>query len=263
MDLCSMPLSRVAISGGVLLILLAAGVPPVAAQAGDLCGALTIEEVAAAVPGTYDAPAGFPDTCQWHGTTTAGADVDLIMYATPGSTADYAFPGVVQIDIGGQPAFSMADPTGSVPTQVVGAGLGDRLLLVTLATDDSSVDLPASAAQLASTAVDRLASAISQPHLDVAPADATHGDPCSLLSEAELATLMGVTLTAVPDGSGCVWQQADTSADAPIASVSVAFDSGGLATFQSIFPDGQEDHRGWPAGLSIQLRRYRHVDRHR
>ena len=67
----SIPVSRVAVAAtaGLALVVLIGW--PAAAQDGDLCYALTPEEISDAVSGTYEARGSFPGTCSWEGTTSS------------------------------------------------------------------------------------------------------------------------------------------------------------------------------------------------
>ena len=73
----SISVSRAALAAAAALALVALMGAPAGAQ-DDLCDALTpTEDFVTAIPGTYDAPGGFSDACQWHGSTVSGDAVDV------------------------------------------------------------------------------------------------------------------------------------------------------------------------------------------
>ncbi len=233
----SIPFHRVALAATALLASLALAGVPAAAQDGDLCYALTPEEVAAAATGTFEAQGSFPGTCSWHGTSAAGETVDVILYSVAGSTSDLSVdPRVVQTTVAGYPAVTMTDTTTDPPGGAVGIEVGDDLVMVTVSTGDPAVDLVAVASELASIAVGRVADgAPSEPEAGGAPVEGTHGDPCSLVSTDALSALMGTTLSPFPDVESCRWDSADGG-----SSVSISFAEGGLTTLRSVFPDGED-----------------------
>jgi hypothetical protein len=181
---------------GASLVLVASAASPAAAQEGDLCGLLTVEEVAAAIPGEYGAPMAFPGTCGWSGTTAAGSTVDIGAYEAPGSAAD--MPGAEVVDIAGHRAFSMTDPSMESPTHVVGVESGSGvLLLLTLSTADPAVDLPGVAAALAETAVGRYESGVVSAAASTAPGGAPAADMggiCELATPQEIASAAGLDM---------------------------------------------------------------------
>jgi hypothetical protein len=232
-----MSLSRGVATAAALLALLVVAGAPVGAQDADACYALTPEEVSAAVPGTYESQGGFPGTCQWHGTSSAGEAVDVMLYSFAGSTSDFSIdPGAEETTVAGYPAVTMTDTTTDPPAGAVGIQIGDDIVLLTVSTNDPSVDLLAAASQLAPIAVERVAAgAPSEPEPDGVPVESTHGDPCSLFSTDELSELMGATLSVFPDFESCRWDSADG-----VKSVVVSFIEGGLTTLKTVYPDGED-----------------------
>ena len=229
--------SRVALAATAVLALVVVVGAPAAAQDGDLCYALTPEEVSAAVSGTYEAQGGFPGTCSWHGTSAGGDALDVIMYVIPGSVGDFAVdPAAVETTVAGLPALSFTDNTTDPPAGAVAVEVGGNVVLLTVSTGDPAVDLGAVASQLAPIAVGRVAEgAPSQAEADGAPVGATHGDPCSLVSTDVLSERMGTTVSAVPDIESCRWDSADGA-----SSVVVSFAEGGLTTLKTMYPDGED-----------------------
>jgi len=232
----SLLVTRVALATTVLLALVALIGVPAAAQDGDLCYALTPEEVSAAAPGTYEAQGGFPGTCSWHGTSAAGEAVDVILYSFAGSTSDLTVdPRVVETTMAGYPAVTMTDTTTDPPGGAVGIEVEGDLVMVTVSTGDPAIDLLAAASQLAPIAVGRVAEGgSSEPEAGGAPVG-THGDPCSLFSTDALSELMGTTLSVIPDVESCRWDSADGA-----SSVVVSFAEGGLTTLKTMYPDGED-----------------------
>jgi hypothetical protein len=196
------------------------------------------DELAAAVPGRYDDPSGMSGFCQWHGTTTAGEDVDVMLYTLPATSLDASMPGVEESTIDGRQAFSMDDPSMTTPTRVTAVVLGDEVVALGVSTGDASVDLGAAAARLAAIAADRVAEGLPS---DAGPGDApsserTHPeDPCTLFSAEELSQALGATLTAFPDFESCRWDSADST-----STVSVSFPQGGLTTLKTLYPEGED-----------------------
>jgi len=179
----------------MLLTLGVAGGGLANAQDEDLCFALTTEEIAAAIPGTYDAPAGFPDSCQWHGTSSGGDPVDMVLYAAPGSADDLSTGDTVATTIGGFQGFTASDTTRDPPAGIAAADLGGTV--VTLSLSGPSVDPAVVASGLAEIAVGRIAERASGvPAGDdgsgTEPGAGTHGDPCSLFTTDEIAGLMAL-----------------------------------------------------------------------
>ena len=203
----SIPVSRVALTATAWLALLVLIGGPAAAQDGDLCYALTPEEISAAAPGTYEAQGGFPGTCSWHGTSAAGEAVDVILYAIPGSVGDFAVdPAAVETTVAGFPALSFTDTTTDPPAGAVAVEVGGDVVLVTVSSSDPAIDLGAVASQLAPIAVGRVAEGgPSQPEAGGTPVESTHGDPCSLVSTDALSERMGTTLSVIPDVESCRW----------------------------------------------------------
>ena len=186
---------RAAIVASLIAASMSLAAPAAMAQEGDLCGVLTPEDLAAAIPGSYGSGNGFSGTCQWDGTTDAGTGVIVIVYSAPGAVAD--MPGAEVIDIGGRAAFSMTDPAMTVPTQAVGVeSATGPMLLMTVGTDDDSVDLPAAAVALATVAVERFESGAGTAAATSAPgasAAATTSDGlCSLATPEEVAAAAGL-----------------------------------------------------------------------
>jgi len=236
MGLRSLPLPRVAGAILALLASLALAGAPVAAQDGDVCYALTPEEIAAAVPGTYESQGGFAGTCQWHGTSSGGEAVDAILYVFPPDSGFDIVPGAVETTIEGYPAFTMTDTTTDPPAGAVAIEVGGDMVMLTVSTSDAAVDLLAAASQLAPIAVGRVAEgASSEPEPDGAPVESTHGDPCSLFTSEELSDLMGAPLEAFPDFESCRWDSADGE-----RSIVVSFIEGGLTTLKTVYPDGED-----------------------
>lgn len=233
----SILVSRVALAATAWLALLVLIGGPAAAQDGDLCYALTPEEVSAAAPGTYEAQGGFPGTCSWHGTSAAGGAVDVILYAIPGSVGDFAVdPAAVETTVAGLPALSFTDTTTDPPAGAVAVEVGDNVVLVTVSVTDPAIDLGAVASQLAAIAVGRVAEGgSSPPEPDGVPLESTHGDPCSLVSTDALSERMGTTLSFIPDVESCRWDSADGA-----SSVVVSFAEGGLTTLKTVYPDGED-----------------------
>jgi hypothetical protein len=233
----SIPVSPVALAATALLASLALAAVPAAAQDGDLCDALTPEEVSAAAPGTYEALGSFPGTCSWHGTSVAGETVDVILYVFAGSTSDLSDdPRVVETTVAGYPAVTMTDTTTDPPGGAVGVEVGDDLVMVTVSTSDPAVDLVTAASTLASIAVGRVpAGTPSEPQAGGSPVESTHGEPCSLFSTDALSELLGTAVSAFPDVESCRWDSADGG-----SSVSISFADGGLTTFKTVFPAGED-----------------------
>ena len=232
----SMPVFRVAVAAAALLAASTLAGSPAAAQDGDLCFALTPEEVSAVVPGTFEAQGSFPGTCQWRGTSSGGESVGVMVYSYPGSASGFIDPAAVETSVAGYPAFTMTDATTDPPGGVVAVEVGGNVVLLIVSTSDPAVDRIAAASQLASIAVPRVAeNTSSEPEPVGAPVDSTHGDPCSLFSADELSDVMGTTLTAIPGFESCRWDSADGA-----KSVSVSFAEGGLTTLKTVYPDGED-----------------------
>jgi hypothetical protein len=232
----SIPVSRAALAAAAALALVALMGAPAGAQ-DDLCDALTLTEIATAIPGTYDAPGGFSDACQWHGSTVSGDAVDVILYLIPGSLGDFDVdPAAVDVNVAGLPALSFTDMTTDPPAGAVAVEVGGDVVLLTVSAGDPGVDPGAAASQLASSAVSRIAEGgASAPEPDATPVESTHGDPCSIFSAETLSELMGTTLSAFPDGEACRWESDDSG-----ASVSISFAEGSLATLKTLYPDGED-----------------------
>ena len=129
----SFPVSRVALAATALLALVVLIGAPAAAQDGDLCYALTPEEVSAAATGTYEAQGGFPGTCSWHGTSAGGDALDVILYVIPGSVGDFAVdPAAVETTVAGFPALSFTDNTTDPPAGAVAVEVGGNVVLLTV-----------------------------------------------------------------------------------------------------------------------------------
>jgi len=237
--------------GALLSALVALGGSPAVAQEGDICQALTPEELTAAVPGTYDAPGSFPGTCQWHGTSEAGDAIDVILYAIPGTAADLglAAAGGEETSIAGHVAYTMTDPSMDPPGGLAAVDTGASVLLLTVSTGNESVDLVAAAKRLAEVAIGRIESlALAVPIDDTLPDENAERDSCALFSADELSDTMGATLSAFGDGYGCRWDSSDGS-----SSVSVAFDQAGLTTLESMFAGGEHITLGDQPAYQVDL----------
>ena len=154
----SIPVIRVAVAATALLASLVVAGAPAAAQDGDLCYALTLEEVSAAAPGTYAEPAGFPGTCNWQGTSTGGENVMVTLYSFPSALSDLE-PTVAATEttIADYPALTGLDTTTDPPSGAAGVEVGANVVLVLVSSTDPAVDLVGAATQLASIAVRRVA----------------------------------------------------------------------------------------------------------
>ena len=235
------PMRRLRAAGvtAVVLASLATVASPAAAQDGDVCFALTAEEIAAVVPGTFGEPVGSPPTCQWQGTTSGGQPAMVLLAYYPASLADLD-AGTLQpteTTIAGYPAMTAVDTAADPPTGNAAVEIGDNVAALIVGTGNSTVDLVDTATQLATTAAGRLAAAPvdTEPDVDAdTPDESTHPDPCSLFTAEELAAAMGATLSPFPDGNSCRWESADAG-----SSVSVAFDAAGLTAMESSFPGGE------------------------
>lgn len=230
---------RAAVVMAIALASLAAVVSPVAAQDGDVCFALTAEEITAAIPGTFEGAVGSPPTCQWQGTTSGGEPVRLLLAYYPASLADLDLETVqpTETTIAGYPALTALDDAADPPNGAAAVQVGDNVVVLVVSSGDPAVDLIDAATQLAPIAAERLAAAPVDAEPDVAAdtsADSTHPDPCSLFTAEELAAATGATLSPIPDGGSCRWESSDAG-----SSVSVAFDAAGLTTIESLFPDGE------------------------
>jgi hypothetical protein len=210
---------------------------PVGAQEDDLCHVLTPEDLAGAVPGTYDAPSGFAGTCQWHGTSSAGEALDVLAYLIPGAASDFAIdPAAVETTVAGFPAITFRDLTVDPPAGAVAVETGGNVILLTVATADPAVDVGAVAVRLVSSAIGRIGEGPdSSSAADGAPVEGSREDPCSLFSAEELSAATGAALSAFADVRSCRWDAADGG-----TSISVSFSEGGLTTLRTLYPDGED-----------------------
>jgi hypothetical protein len=216
-----------------LLASLAVAGTPAAAQDGDLCFALTTDELAAAVPGTFDEPSGgFPGYCDWHGTSSGGQDVAVMMYSIPTSTTTIQ-EGAVETSVAGYSGYTMLDTTTDPPTGFVGLEVGDNFVMVGVATGDSAVDSVAAASELAGIAAGRVEAAPVDTEPGTEPGESTHPDPCTLFTAEELTAALGETVTPLGESRSCRWDSASGS------SISVAFDQAGLTATESLFSGGE------------------------
>lgn len=231
-------LSRVALALALMGVLVSLGVVQVAGQDGEEpCGGLTTGDLTAALTGSYSFTGGASGVCGWEGTTEAGGALAVQLFETTDMTfqdlKDQA-PGGSDTTIAGLPGYLATDATTDPPSSAAAVDLDGRIVVVSVATNQSAVDMKAALTRLAETAVPRLIEAgPAEPETPAQPETATHGDPCALFSADELAAILGVAVTASGDAASCTWVSDPSS-------VSVAYDQGDLTFFKSIFPDGQD-----------------------
>jgi hypothetical protein len=234
-----MPVLRAAGAVAALLASFAVVATPAAAQDGDLCYALTLEELSAAAPATYAEPTGFPDNCSWQGTSSAGETVMVVIYSFPSALSDLE-PTVeaTETTIAGYPALTGLDTTTDPPGGAAGVEVGANVVLVLVSSSDPGVDLVGVATQLASAAAPRVAEAgpsDTEPGTDpgTETGESTHPEPCTLFSAEELSEALGETLSPLGDSGSCRWDSDSGS------SISVAFDRAGLTATESLFAGGE------------------------
>ena len=190
----------------VALLAIAAGVS--AQDDVDPCALLPADVVAAGL-GTVGDPLGDGATyCNWSGEQST---LSLVIDAGGFDGLVASYPGGEDVDVGDVRAyrFGSADPGFSLSTVI--APMGERAIMLTVASSDPDVDAGAVALELAETALagGGAATPASTSDASRAPEPPTGVDDwCQPITAAEVSAAIGVEVTMVPNetvAGSCGW----------------------------------------------------------
>lgn len=143
-----------------------------------------------------------------------------------------AVPGATDTTIAGLPALVSPGDAGGSPPGVIVALAGGGGLMVNVMPDAALDDPAAAATALAGALLAAGPVTATVPEEATGPAIAYSGEPCTILSTAEVSEIVGATIaTAIPDGSsGCSYQ---TDLASEMVLVSLSYSDGTLASLRS------------------------------